>query len=149
MYFANSKSMWTNKVSIKTNAAKTGIWKLWTDVENWKTWDNQVVDSSLDGDFILGQTGELTPKGGPKGKFELVEVTKNKSFISRSKLPLAKMDFIHSMEEKNGEIIITHKIQISGFSTFLFSRVIGKKIIQELPKALEELVKLAEKKENE
>ena len=131
--------MWAKEVSIKSNACKEQIWKLWADVPNWYTWDDQVLSSSLNGDFKFGQTGELVPKGGPKSKFELVEVSSKKSFTSRSKLPIGTMDFIHKMEEREGQLIITHKVQISGMLTFLFSRLIGNKIIKELPRALHEL----------
>ena len=128
--------MWTKEVSIKSNASKEQIWKLWADVPNWYTWDDQVLSSSLNGDFKIGQTGELIPKGGPKSQFEIIEVSPKKSFTNRSKLPLTIMDFIHEMKEKEGQIIVTHKVQISGMLTFLFSRLIGNKIIEELPKAL-------------
>jgi len=131
--------MWAKEVSIKSNASKEQIWKLWTDVSNWYTWDDQVLSSSLNGDFKIGQTGELIPKGGPKNQFEITEVSPKKSFTNRSKLPLTIMDFIHEMEEKEGLIIVTHKVQISGMLTFLFSRLIGNKLIEELPKALNEL----------
>lgn len=138
--------MWTKEVIIKTKASKEAIWKLWADVSNWKSWDDQVMESSLDGSFTIGEKGLLRPRGGPKSTFELVELTKEKSFTSRSSLPLGKMDFIHSMEESNGELVLKHRIEISGILTFIFSRVIGNKLIKELPKALNKLVDLAENK---
>ena len=55
------------------------------------------------------------------------------------------MDFIHEMNEKNGELFITHGIEIKGILTFLFSKVIGKKLIRELPKAMKNLSEMAEK----
>lgn len=136
--------MWTKRESIKTNASKKEIWKLWIDVKNWNIWDDQVVSSSLDGEFKIGQTGQIRPKEGPKNSFKVVEITSNKSFTTRLKLPLSKMDFIHKMEEKNDEIILIHEIQITGFLTFLFSRIIGEKIIKELPRALNKLSELAQ-----
>jgi hypothetical protein len=58
-------------------------------------------------------------------------------------LPLAKMDFVHKLTEKNGKLLLTHGVKISGITTFLFSRVIGKKIIAELPKAMQSLSEMA------
>ncbi len=139
--------MWANQVTIKTNVSKGQIWKVWSDVSNWNVWDDQVITSVLDGQFIQGQKGMITPKGGPKSTFELVEVTKEASFTSRSILPLAKMDFIHRIEESGGELTLTHRVEISGMLTFLFSRVIGNKLIKELPKALNELVTVAQNKQ--
>ena len=96
--------MWSKKVSINTTVSKEQIWKLWSDVKNWKSWDEQVIESELNGAFELGRSGFLIPKGGPKTIFELIEVTKNKSFTSRSTLPLTKMDFIHTLNEENGRL---------------------------------------------
>jgi len=139
--------MWSKEVSIKINAAREEVWKLWTDVPNWNTWDEQVISSNLDGDFKIGQIGELIPKGGPKSSYELVEVTPYKSFTSRSKLPLTKMDFIHEMKEVDGILILTHKVRITGVLSFLFSRIIGSKMVKELPHAMNKLSNMAQKKE--
>lgn len=136
--------MWSKEISINTNASKDQIWKIWTDVSNWKSWDSQVVDSELFESFQQGSEGILTPKGGPKTKFELTEVTPNHSFTTTSKLPLGKMKVIHSIEKQNTELIITHKVEISGLSSFIFSKFIGEKLIKELPEALDKLVKQAE-----
>ncbi|MCB0753812.1 MAG: polyketide cyclase [Ignavibacteriae bacterium] len=135
--------MWIKKVTIKTDATKEQIWKLWTDVDNWNKWDKEVEFSELDGKFEVGIFGILKPTKGPKSKFELISVDKLCEFTSRSFLPLTKMDFIHEMEEKDGEIYITHGVKIRGLLTFLFSKVIGEKLVNELPKAMDNLSKLA------
>lgn len=136
--------MWSKEVSIKTTASKERIWKIWSDVPAWKTWDDQVQDSSLKGLFQQGGEGVLKPTSGPKSTFQLIEVTEGQSFTSRAKLPLAQMDFIHTLAQSNGELILTHRIEISGLLTFLFSRVIGNKLLSELPKALTKLAQMAE-----
>jgi hypothetical protein len=137
--------MWTKEVSKKTTASREQIWNLWTDVENWNKWDNEVEYSELYGSFEAGTSGILKPTNGPKSKFQLTSVDKLHSFTSRSFLPFTKMDFIHEMSEEEGSLIVTHIVSIKGPLTFLFSKVIGEKLISELPKALENLSKMAEK----
>lgn len=137
--------MWNKKVTIKTKTTREQIWKLWSDVKNWNAWDNEVDYSELNGKFEVGAIGILKPTKGPKSKFKLIKVDKFNKFTSRSFLPLTKMDFIHEMNEKDGELFITHGVEIKGILTFLFSRVIGKKIIRELPQALKNLSKMAKK----
>ena len=137
--------MWTFEVSRKTTAKKEIIWKLWTDVPNWNIWDAEVVNAELFGQFQTGTKGILKPNDGPKAKFEMIECTNLKSFTDRSFLPLCKMDFIHSMTETNDGLEITHKVEMTGFMTFLFSKVIGNKIKVGLPIAVDKLIKLAEK----
>lgn len=136
--------MWTKKVTIKTNASREQIWSLWSNVEEWNKWDD-VEFSKINGKFEIGTYGILKPVKGPKSKFKLISVNKFNGFTARSILPLTKMDFIHEMNEKNGELFVTHGVEIKGLLTFLFSKVIGEKLIQELPKAMENLSKMAEK----
>ncbi len=136
--------MWTKKVTIKTNASREQIWNLWSDAENWNHWDHEVEYSKLNGKFETGTFGILKPTKGPKSKFKLISVHRLNEFTSRSFLPLTKMDFIHKMHEKDGELLITHAIEIRGVLTFLFSRIIGNKLIVELPKAMGNLSKMAE-----
>lgn len=137
--------MWKTEVSRKTTATKEQIWKLWLDVQNWNDWDQEVESSKLFGQFQIGTIGTLKSLNGPKSKFLITELTNLKSFTSRSFLPLCKMDFIHTMTETQKGLIITHKIVMIGFMTFLFSKVIGNKIKIGLPIAVERLIQLAEK----
>lgn len=137
--------MWTTEISRKTTSKKEQIWKLWEDVANWNIWDKEVETSELFGNFQVGTKGVLKPSGGPKTKFEITECENLKSFTSRSYLPFCKMDFIHSLNETKNELEITHKVVMTGFMTFIFSRVIGKNIEKGLPNALKQLTELAEK----
>jgi hypothetical protein len=141
----NNLTMWTTEVSRKTTATKEQIWKLWADVPNWNVWDKEVETSELFGHFKTGTTGILKSAGGPKTKFEMIECADFKSFTDRSFLPLCKMDFIHTMTETNGRLEITHKVVMTGFMTFLFSKVIGSKIKVGIPIAVDKLIELAEK----
>lgn len=135
--------MWSKEISIKSLSSKEQIWNLWTNVSNWNLWDDQIISSKLNGEFKMGQTGELIPAGGPKSTFKLIEVTEQKSFTSRSTLPLSTMDVIHEMREAEGEIIITHRVEISGVLSFVFSKLIGNKIIRHLPNAMNKLSNIA------
>jgi hypothetical protein len=137
--------MWTTEVSRKTTATKEQIWKLWADVSNWNIWDAQVETSELFGQFQTGTKGILKPAGGPKTKFEMTECTNFKSFTVRSFLPLCKINFIHTMTETQDGLIISHKVVMTGFFDFLFSKVIGSKIIIGLPIAVDKLIELAKK----
>lgn len=135
--------MWSKEISIKSLSSKEQIWNLWTNVSNWNLWDDQIMSSKIHGAFKMGQTGELIPARGPKSTFKLIEVTEQKSFTSRSTLPLSTMDVIHEMREAEGELIITHRVEISGVLSFVFSKLIGNKIIKHLPNAMNELSNIA------
>ncbi len=147
LYLQKRIMMWYKKRTIETNATKEQVWKLWTNVENWNNWDNQVEFSKLNGDFEKGTYGILKPIKSPKSKFQLILVDDLRAFTTRSCLPLTKLDFTHGLNEKDGKLYITHGVKITGVLTFLFSKVIGEKIIKELPHAMEKLSKMAEESE--
>jgi hypothetical protein len=136
--------LWSTETSRTTKATKEQIWKLWTDVTNWKKWDNDVEDSKLYGDFKDGTQGILKPSGGPKTKFITTDVIHPEKFTLRSNLPLCTMDFIHTMSETKDGLTITHKVILKGLLSFFFSKIIGKKIAKGLPYAVENLISLAE-----
>nr|WP_305049522.1 hypothetical protein [Elizabethkingia bruuniana] len=67
--------MWQKSYSVITKeVTKEQIWKLTTDIDNWKNWDSSVEDSKLLGDFKVGSFFMLKPKGGPKVKIKLIEI---------------------------------------------------------------------------
>lgn len=138
--------MWIATTSRKTAATKEQIWKLWADVACWGTWDKDIEMAELFGDFKTGTKGFLKPVGGPKTNFLMIECEYLKSFTDRSFLPLCKMDFIHTMTETADGLEITHKMVMTGFMTFLFSKLVGKNIEKGLAKAVDKLIEIAEKR---
>lgn len=137
--------MWTIEVSRKTKANKEIMWKIFEDVPNWNIQDSEVETAELFGQFQKVTKGILKPKDAPKTKFIIIEFRKLKSFTNRSFLPFCKIDFMHSITEQKEGLVITHKVVMTGFMTFLFSKVIGNKIKGGLPIAVERLIVLAEK----
>jgi hypothetical protein len=104
------------------------------------------LESQIFGDFVVGSKGILKPKNGPKAEFVMTECTYLKSFTDTTLLPFCQMDFIHTLKEAKGGFEITHKLQISGFLSFLFGFLIGRNIAKGLPGAVEKLILMAEKK---
>ena len=112
--------MRTIEVSRKTTAEKEKIWKIWEDVPNWNIQDSEVETAELFGQFQKVTKGILKPKDAPKTKFIIIEFRKLKSFTNRSFLPFCKIDFMHSITEQKEGLVITHKVVMTGFMTFLF-----------------------------
>lgn len=136
--------MWKKEITIEIQASKEEIWKIWSDVKNWNKWDSEVQWSILEGKFEMGTKGILKPTKGPKTKFIILTANYPIEFTSRSYLPFSKMDFTHKLAEVNGKLLITHGVEISGITTFIFSKIIGNKIVSELPKAMKNLSSLVQ-----
>ena len=130
--------------SAKTTVSPQTIWRFWSDVDHWNTWDSDIEWSKSDGPFQLGQTGKLKPKGGPVVKTKITECTPNKSFSDSSKLFLATIHFDHSIEQtKDGNIIKT-KIMMAGPLAWLFAKLMGKSLAAGLEPSIRNLIAQAE-----
>lgn len=127
-----------------TKATPTQLWKVYQDVSNWKTWDHEIEASFLNGEFKVGSQGMLKPKGGPKTWFRLMEVKEKELFSDLTNLPLCKLEFRHELIPTDSGTKFVHTVTFSGPLSFLFSRVIGNKIREELPGAMKNLARLAE-----
>ena len=83
--------MWTKSFSVVTKeVTKEQMWKLTTDIDNWKNWDDTVEDSKLKGEFKVGTFFMLKPKGGPKVNIKLIDViekTSRASALANATLP--------------------------------------------------------------
>ncbi|MBU6152980.1 MAG: SRPBCC family protein [Bdellovibrionales bacterium] len=137
-------SEWSTRASAKTRARPEQVWKLWTDVQAWSQWDHEVEVSSLEGAFVVGAQGVLKPRGGPMTRFTLTRVEPPVAFSNRSSLPLATLDFVHTLRTEDGETVIEHQVTMRGPLTFLFSRLLGKNIARGLPTVVKNLARTAE-----
>jgi hypothetical protein len=137
--------MWVREIRQQTTAKKEILWQLWADVANWKKWDSTVVSSELYGDFSVGTKGTVKLVAGPKGKFVITVCKPFETFTNRSFIPLCKVDFTLRLVEMENGVLVTYRQEMTGFLTFFFSRVLGKKIEKGLRKGIGDLINNAEK----
>ena len=78
-------------------------------------------------------------------RFELIEVRPAEGFADVTKLPLSRMRFEHSAVREGNRTRVTHSVTISGLTTPLFSRVIGRGIAKGLPETVKTLARVAER----
>ena len=136
--------MWTKSYSLVTKeASKEQMWKLFSDVNNWHSWDKGIEYAKMNGRFEKGNSFELKPKGGPKVKIQLVETTENKSFTDFTKFPLAKMYGEHRFEETPEGLKITTTMRITGPLAFLWRRIAAQNIADSLPEEMPAQIKYA------
>jgi Polyketide cyclase / dehydrase and lipid transport len=135
---------WQTTASATTTAGPEQIWALWSNVSSWNRWDHEVVSSTLNGAFAQGTTGTLKPRGGPTTRFVMTDVQPMVSFSDRSRLPLATLDFHHTLSTTGDVTTIKHSVVMTGPLTPLFCRIIGTKIAKGLPIAVSALAALAD-----
>ena len=141
------------KLSIETNASKEQIWQLWSNVKEWKAFDERLEYSYLEDDqpFAAGAIGYVKGKGAPKTKFKLTEVKQGESFIEVLYLPLGQTIHLHRYFEPSAEdkTIFTHEVRFKGGLKgpyYLFLKGAFKK---DLKLVMEKMKELAEKNSSE
>ena len=135
--------MWITEYSVESKASEASIWKVMTDVANWKEWVGGLEYSRLDGDFGEGVFGTLKNLNGSKSKFCIKDVIENKSFIMQSKFLSCTMDGIHEITNENGIVKIKLGVRIRGPLTFILKKLAGS-AEKSLPIAAKKLSELAE-----
>ena len=130
--------MWTRSHSVvTTEVTKEQMWKMWSDVNNWTTWDNSLELASMEGKFEAGNFYNFQPKGGPKMKIKLHETQENHSFTDLTTFPLAKMYGKHTFEPTPDGLRVTTTMTVVGLLGFLWRKIVAQKIVNDLPKDIE------------
>jgi hypothetical protein len=122
------------------------VWKIWKDIDNWTLWNEDLEESRLIDSFEKGGTFELKPKGGPRVKLTLEEVTENISFTDCLHLPGAKMHGHHEMKETEDGLMLVTSVSITGISSALWISMLGEKVAKKSLRQMEALIALIETK---
>lgn len=137
--------MWTKSYSITTTkVTKEQMWKLWSDVNNWTTWDNSIDFALLNGKFEAGNFYIFQPKGSSKMKIEIYETVENFKFTDLTNFPLAKMYGEHTFEETANGLKITTTMKVVGILSFLWIKLVAQKIVDDLPNDMQQQIKAAQ-----
>jgi hypothetical protein len=62
------------EASAQINAPAATIFALYENVAQWPVWDTDVKAASIQGAFVSGARGVITPNGGPKSDILFSEV---------------------------------------------------------------------------
>jgi MarR family transcriptional regulator, organic hydroperoxide resistance regulator len=135
--------MWSFEHSISAGVTREQVWAVWAAVEKWCEWDHAVSWAKLDTSFQAGATFVLKPNGGPKVKAVLTRCDPLVGFTDRSRLPFCTLEFDHQLVEDAKGMRITHRVSMTGLTTFLFRRIIGRNIERDMPVAMSKLIEKA------
>lgn len=119
------------------------LWEIWTDINNWPKWHNDLDYCKLDGGFVVGNHFTLKPKGVPAVKIILTEINEGRNFTDCTNFFGAKMFDTHSMEEKENGVLLTNKLVVTGLLQWLWIKFVAQNVADSVPDEMDALVKLA------
>lgn len=139
--------MWT-KTFVKEyeNITKEAIWQAWADVKNWPKWDKALEYCEMNESFEEGAKFILKPKGGPKVTLCLSEVVPNSRFTDYCKFPGAVMYDAHEiLTRPDGRVQVTNIITVTGPLSFIWAKLVVKKVAKSVPEQTDRLIEYARK----
>ena len=138
--------MLISEFSTEVKASEAKIWQIFTDVENWKEWIDDIEYSTIDGAFEDGALVTIKNIDKPKlSSSPLKNVVVNKSFILQVKMPLSKVDFIHEIVKENDALKVRFAVEVFGTLAFFIKTIFRKSVAKSLPRVTKRLIDLAEK----
>jgi len=136
--------MWDFEHSVEAPVSRTRVWALWIDIERWPSWNPGVVRAELHGPAAEGATGTVRAAGGPASKLTVLEVEPERRLVTEATERLMRLRFDHELDDgADGQVRITHRVQMTGPATLLMRRTIGPRLERSIPVALANLVELA------
>ena len=135
---------WEFEHSARTDAPRERVWALWTDIAGWPSWNPGVVRAELDGPLAEGATGTVRAAGGPASKLRVLSVEPERRLVTEASERLMRLRFEHELADAgDGELLITHRVRMSGLATPLMRRTVGTRLAQSIPTAVAKLAELA------
>jgi hypothetical protein len=136
--------MWQQSYSAIAQGLKAEqVWKVWADVNQWHTWQDDIEYANLEGDFSRGNVLRFKPKGGPKFNLELIKVEPNAVFVDLTRFPFARMYDSHELIDRGDALEIKATIGIEGPLSFFWRKIVAENVVKGLEKQTERLIEKA------
>ncbi len=136
--------MWSKTYSKRVRGVQSEkVWNLWTDVNQWHTWQSDIEYAKLNGEFNVGNTFGLKPKGGPAVSIEIVAVESGRQFTDLTRFPGARMFGCHEFIAHGDELEIRTTVSIEGFLSFLWKKIVAENVAHGMAEQTEALIEKA------
>lgn len=140
--------MWTYIHEKECNIDLDRLWDLYSNLENWKQWDEEIEKITLNGEFISGSKGIMYMEGQDPMNFILTDVEIKKHFIDETFIEPLNTSIIvgHYIDKINNDrFILRHSVIIKGDNADMVAEQIGESFTVDIPKSMEKLIKLSSK----
>ena len=138
--------MWIRKSKkFYTNVLLENTWKVATDIDKWPTWHDDLDDCKLVGEFKEGSHFFLKPKGMKAFKITLTEINEKRDFTDCTPFFGAKMFDTHSFEKKDGGVVLSNEVRVTGPLKWLWVFLVARKVAGSSISEMDALINLVRK----
>lgn len=125
-----------------TGINRFDVWRIWTDINNWTSFHDDLDYCKLEGKFEVGNHFFLKPKGVKSVKIILTQINEGYSFTDCTSFFGAKMYDTHAMEETPDGLKITNTLVVTGILKWLWIKLVAQNVANSIPGQTESLIKL-------
>jgi hypothetical protein len=137
--------MWSAEHSMETSAAPEDIWRLWTDVTGWPTWNRDIERIAVDGPFAPGSTIVMTPIGEEPVELRIAVTVEPELFVDEADLGEILVRTVHRVQPlEPGRTRVTYRMEITGPGADTLGPEVGRGISADFPETLAALIDRAE-----
>ena len=127
--------------STNTSAARASIWALWTDINNWPSWNAGVAQAKFTGPFVMGAEFSMTPTGQDAMTSRLVRVDEGVAFTDETLIGDIRVTVEHRFEPTDGgKLRLVYSARVTGPG----AEHVGAAVTEDFDDVLAALVKLSE-----
>ncbi|MDO8953937.1 MAG: polyketide cyclase [Gammaproteobacteria bacterium] len=136
--------MWIQTHSkVYQGVSKEAIWQIWTDVNNWAAWHDDLDYCKMEGSFEVENYFMLKPKGMGPFKITLTEVIPGKKFTDCTQFFGAKMYDTHELKETPEGLRLISTMKVTGPLQYLWVMLVAKNVFNDTEAQNDALVKCA------
>jgi polyketide cyclase/dehydrase/lipid transport protein len=133
----------TYEHSLLAPASPAAVWRLYSDVSQWPSFDAEAEHIELDGPFVAGSRGTMKFRGQDPLAFVLTEVEPGRVFTDETPVGDAVVRVRHRLDPApEGGTRITYQVEIDGPEAF--ATQLGTMITGDIPTTMARLARLAE-----
>ncbi|MGI8648478.1 MAG: polyketide cyclase [Acidimicrobiales bacterium] len=137
--------MWVYEHGLETSATPQAIWRLWTDVQNWGTWNADIEKVEISGPFAIGVEITMTPLGQDPVRLRITDLTQYERFIDEASIDKLLLRTIHRLARLDQHRTqVTYRMEITGPGADEIGPQIGPAITADWPETMASLVRLAQ-----
>ncbi|MDQ2707637.1 MAG: polyketide cyclase [Actinomycetota bacterium] len=137
--------MWTYEHTVDTVALPTAIWRLWSDVPNWDSWNVDIEAIKIGGPFAAGTEILMTPGGQDPVRLRLSEVREPALFVDEAEFDGLVLRTVHRLERLDERRhLVTYRMEITGAAADEVGPRIGPAVTADWPATMAALVARAE-----
>jgi len=138
--------MWEYEHSVETTASAEALWRLWSDVPAWPSWNAGIEKIEVDGPFQVGTTFVMTPPGDDPVSMRLTEVVPGELFADEMDAGDFVVRTVHRITPvPEGRTRVTYRTEITGPAAGDVGLELGPAITADFPDVLSALVARAER----